>query len=88
MIAGTQAMSTFNSPSILADKVVEMADAILRGVNPPINDTSTYDNYVTGIIPSYICEPVIVTADNYKEFLIDTGYYDRDTLSAVILENR
>ena len=74
MIAGTQAMSVFKDTRTLASKVVEMVDAIMKGSNPPINDTSTYDNG-TGIIPSYLCEPVFGSKENYKSLLIDSGYY-------------
>lgn len=35
---------------------------------------TTYDNG-TGVIPSYLCEPVFADASNYKELLIDSGYY-------------
>lgn len=37
-------------------------------------DISTYDNG-TGVIPSFLLEPEVITKDNYKEKLIDTGYY-------------
>ena len=74
MIAGTQAMSIFKDTRTLAAKVVEMVDAIVKGSEPPINDTKTYDNG-TGIIPSYLCEPVYGSKENYKELLIDSGYY-------------
>ena len=74
MLEGTQAMSIFKDTRTLASKVVEMVDAIMKGSNPPVNDTKTYDNG-TGIIPSYLCEPVYGSIDNYKELLIDSGYY-------------
>ena len=74
MIDGKQSMSVFKDTRTLAGKVVEMVDAIMKGEEPPINDTETYDNG-TGIIPSYLCEPVAGTVDNYKELLIDSGYY-------------
>ena len=74
MIDGKQSMSVFKDTRTLAAKVVEMVDAIMKGEEPPINDTETYDNG-TGIIPSYLCEPVAGTVDNYKELLIDSGYY-------------
>ncbi len=74
MIAGTQAMSIFKDTRTLAGKVVEMVDAIVKGSEPPINDTKTYDNG-TGIIPSFLCEPVYGSKENYKELLIDSGYY-------------
>ncbi len=74
MIAGTQAMSVFKDTRTLASQVVKMVDAIAKGSTPPINDRQTYDNG-TGIIPSYLCEPVYGDKDNYKKLLIDSGYY-------------
>jgi putative multiple sugar transport system substrate-binding protein len=74
MLAGTQAMSIFKDTRTLASKVVEMVDAIMKGSNPPVNDTKTYNNG-TGVIPSFLCEPVFGTKDNYKTLLIDSGYY-------------
>jgi putative multiple sugar transport system substrate-binding protein len=74
MIAGTQAMSVFKDTRTLAAKVVEMVDAIMKGSEPPINDTKTYDNG-TGVIPSFLCEPVFGDVSNYKSLLIDSGYY-------------
>lgn len=79
MIDGTQAMSVFKDTRTLASKVVEMVDALMKGSEPPINDRETYDNG-TGVIPSYLCEPVFGTVDNYKELLIDTGYYTEEQL--------
>ncbi len=74
MIAGTQAMSVFKDTRTLASQVVKMVDAIAKGTQPPINDKKTYDNG-TGIIPSFLCEPVFGDKDNYKKLLIDSGYY-------------
>ena len=74
MLKGTQAMSIFKDTRTLASKVVEMVDAICQGKKAPVNDTKTYDNG-TGIIPSYLCEPVYGSKDNYKALLIDSGYY-------------
>ena len=47
--------------------------------NPPINDKKTYNNG-TGVIPSYLCDPVFGDINNYKALLIDTGYYTADQL--------
>ena len=74
LIAGKQGMSVFKDTRTLAAKVSEMVDALMKGTEPPINDTETYDNG-TGIIPSFLCEPVACTSENYKELLIDSGYY-------------
>ena len=79
IVAGKQAMSVFKDTRALASQVVDMVDAIISGEEVPVNDTETYDNG-TGIIPSYLCEPVAVTKDNYKEMLIDSGYYTEDQI--------
>jgi len=80
MIAGTQSMSVFKDTRTLAAQVVKMVDAIMKGTQPEINDTETYDNG-TGVIPSYLCDPVVGTANNYKELLIDSGYYTEAELA-------
>ena len=80
MIAGKQSMSIFKDTRTLASKTVEMVDAIMKGSTAPVNDTKTYDNG-TGIIPSFLCEPVFADINNYKELLIDSGYYTADQLN-------
>ncbi len=79
ILAGKQSMSIFKDTRTLASKVVEMVDAIMTGGEVPVNDTETYDNG-TGVIPSFLCEPVFADASNYKEILIDSGYYTEDQL--------
>ena len=74
MINGKQAMSVFKDTRTLADQVVEMVKAIMEGKTAPTNDTSTYDNGKK-VVPSYLCTPVFADAGNYKELLIDSGYY-------------
>lgn len=79
MVAGTQSMSVFKDTRTLASKVVEMVDALMKGTEPPINDTTTYDNG-TGIIPSFLCEPVACTPDMIDALLIESGYYTADQI--------
>ena len=79
MIAGKQSMSVFKDTRTLASQVVKMVGQILNGETVDVNDTETYDNG-TGVIPSYLCEPVFADKDNYKELLIDSGYYTEDQL--------
>jgi putative multiple sugar transport system substrate-binding protein len=79
ILAGTQSMSIFKDTRTLADKVVEMVTSIVEGTEVAVNDTKTYDNG-KGIIPTYLCEPVFADASNYKELLIDSGYYTEDQL--------
>ena len=74
MIEGKQSMSVFKDTRTLAKQVVDMVDAILQGKEVPVNDTETYNNGVKNV-PSYLCEPVFADKNNYKELLIDSGYY-------------
>ncbi len=79
LVEGKQSMSVFKDTRTLASKVVEMVDALMQGKEPPVNDKETYDNG-TGVIPSFLCEPVACTVENYKELLIDSGYYTFDQI--------
>ncbi|MDP4183499.1 MAG: sugar ABC transporter substrate-binding protein [Bacillota bacterium] len=74
MVQGLQSMSVFKDTRALADKVVSMVDAIVKGTKPEINDPNTYNNG-KGVVPSYLCAPVAATIDNYKQILIDSKYY-------------
>lgn len=71
---GFQNMSIFKDTRLLANKVVAMVDAIVKGTEPEVNNTTDYDNG-TGKIPSYLCTIETITKENYQEKLIDSGYY-------------
>lgn len=73
MLAGEQYSTIFKDTRELAAVAAGMAIAILNGEEPEVNDTTTYDNGVK-VVPSYLLTPYIVTVDNYKELLIDSGY--------------
>lgn len=79
IVAGKQAMSIFKDTRTLAAQTVKMVDALMSGEEAEVNDTSTYDNG-TGVIPTFLCEPKYVDINNYKELLIDSGYYTEDQL--------
>ena len=79
MIAGKQAMSVFKDTRTLASQFVNIVGQILNGEEVDVNDTETYDNG-NAVIPSYLCDPVFADVNNYKELLIDSGYYTEDQL--------
>ena len=81
LIAGKQSMSIYKDTRDLAKKCVEMVDALMSGSECEVNDTKTYDNGVM-IVPSYLCDVKFADKDNYKELLIDSGYYTEDQLSS------
>ncbi|MCR8657984.1 sugar ABC transporter substrate-binding protein [Paenibacillus sp. T3-5-0-4] len=74
IIAGEQTSTIFKDTRELAKVAVSMAEAVLEGKEATINDTTTYDNGVK-VVPSFLLEPVSVDIMNYKEILIDSGYY-------------
>src|SRR5690606_40092713 len=79
ILVGGQYSTIFKDTRLLAEVIVKMADALLKGGTPEVNNTTDYDNGVK-VVPSYLLEPVIVDKTNYREALIDTGYYNESQL--------
>ncbi|WP_188906289.1 multiple monosaccharide ABC transporter substrate-binding protein [Aureimonas endophytica] len=79
IIAGEQTSTIFKDTRDLAKVTVDMVDAMASGKEPQVNDTKTYNNGVK-VVPSYLLKPVLVTKDNYKQVLVDSGYYTADQL--------
>lgn len=86
LLDGKQSMTVYKAVANEAVVTVVLAEEILAGNNPDAAltdkldceatyDTSSYDNG-SGVIPSYLLVPDVVTIDNYKEKLVDTGYYN------------
>lgn len=82
IIRGTQSMSIIEDSRKLADRAVEMTESILRGEEPEINTPDSYDNGVK-IVPAYVCGFTIVTRENYKELLVDSGYYTEEEIAGL-----
>ena len=78
MLAGTQSMSVFKDTRTLAAQVVKMVSQFFNGETVDVNDTTTYDNG-TGVIPSFLCEPVSYTVNDMQK-LVDSGYYSADEI--------
>lgn len=90
ILDGKQSMTVYKAVANEAIVTLELAKEILAGNDPAddftskdafkeieggiIYDTESYDNG-TGTIPSFLLKPETVTKDNYKELLVDTGYY-------------
>ena len=78
MIAGLQAMSVFKDMRLLAEQTVTMVLDILAGKTPETN--AVYANRVFDV-PSFNCTPVFADANNYKELLLDSGFYTEADLA-------
>jgi putative multiple sugar transport system substrate-binding protein len=85
IVDGKQSMTVYKAVANEAVVTLALAQAILKGETPDESltsqfdcecayDTSSYDNG-TGIIPSYLLTPTVVTVDNIQKELVDTGYY-------------
>jgi putative multiple sugar transport system substrate-binding protein len=77
--SGDQYSTIYKDTRDLAKVTVGMVDAVLSGGKPEINDTKSYDNGKK-VVPTYLLNPVLVTKDNYKQILVDGGYYTEDQL--------
>ena len=84
IVDGIQTMTVYKNVANEAVATLELAKAILAGETPAAElaenlgiecayDTSSYDNG-TGIIPSYLLVPTVITKDNLQD-LVDTGLY-------------
>lgn len=84
MINGLQSMSVFKDTRTLAAGTVELVIDILTGAEPNIN--ASYNNRVIDV-PTNESTPVFGDADNYKELVIDSGYYyEGDGVSDALFE--
>lgn len=76
---GIQSMTVFKNTSTLASDSVEMAKAILNG--DTVSTDTTYDNGSIEV-PAKQTAVTVVTADNYKSVLVDSGYYTQEEIEA------
>ncbi|GAA2310342.1 sugar ABC transporter substrate-binding protein [Nonomuraea roseoviolacea subsp. roseoviolacea] len=74
IIAGEQYSTIFKDTRELAKITVTMADTVLKGGKPAVNNTKDYDNG-NKVVPAQLLEPMIVDKSNYQKALVDTGYY-------------
>jgi len=79
IIRHEQSMTVFKDTRELAKVTVQMVDTLLSGGTPEVNDTKTYNNGVK-VVPAYLLTPVLVDASNWKQVLVDSGYYRMDQL--------
>ena len=88
LIDGKQSMTVYNPLKDEASVTVELVRQIIKGNSPGKEickkfafdtkyDKDSYDNGVI-TVPSYLLSPLLVTRDNYKSVLIDSGYYKED----------
>ncbi|MFB4316069.1 multiple monosaccharide ABC transporter substrate-binding protein [Actinomadura sp. 21ATH] len=79
IMAGEQYSTIFKDTRQLAAETVKMADTVLKGGKPQVNNTKDYNNGVK-VVPSQLLQPVIVEKSAVKSALLDSGYYTQAQL--------
>ena len=79
IIGNEQYATIYKDTRELGAVTVKMADTVLKGGKPEVNNTTDYNNG-NKVVPSYLLQPVVVYKDNYQKVLVDTGYYTADQL--------
>ena len=79
ILAGKQTMTVWKDTRTLGDQVAKMVDSISKGGTVETNDTKTYNNGVK-VVPSYLLPPVVVTKDDVKSKLVDSGFFKASDL--------
>lgn len=77
IIDGWQSQTVFKDTRTLAKVAVDMADALIKGNEPEVNDTETYNNGVK-TVPSYLLIPISVDVNNWEDELVGSGYWSKD----------
>jgi putative multiple sugar transport system substrate-binding protein len=79
IIAGKQSMTVWKDTRLLAERVATMIQQIVNGEEVEVNDNETYDNGVK-VVPTFLIDPTVVTADNIEDTLIASGFYTAEDL--------
>ncbi|MCQ2978593.1 MAG: sugar-binding protein [Clostridia bacterium] len=79
IIEGKQSMTVMKNTNKLATEACNMAMKILKGEEVEINATSNNGKL---FVPTLQIPVDVVTADNYMEKLVDTGYYTLNQINA------
>ncbi len=96
ILDGKQSMTVYKAAAEETEVTIKLVKAVLDGKKAGASltkkldcecayDTESYDNG-RGKIDSYLLTPEVITKDNYKEKLVDTGYY-KESGDGYLVEN-
>ncbi|MDR0976189.1 MAG: sugar-binding protein [Prevotellaceae bacterium] len=74
IIAGTQSMTVFKDTRLSAEATVEVVRAIRDNAESSLTFGTPYNNGKKEV-KTLSCETTVVNKDNYRQILIDSGYY-------------
>jgi len=76
IINGEQTQTVWKDFRVQAMACAKMVDAIIKGTEVPVNDTTTYNNGVK-VVPTYSNAVTSIDISNYKD-LFEAGFYKKD----------
>ncbi|MFE7766582.1 multiple monosaccharide ABC transporter substrate-binding protein [Streptomyces sp. NPDC057438] len=79
IIAGEQSQTVFKDLRQLAGRAANMADDILNGETPELNNRRAYKNGVKAV-PAYLLQPISVDKSNYEYVLAASDLYTEEEL--------
>jgi putative multiple sugar transport system substrate-binding protein len=79
IIAGEQSQTVYKDLRQLAERAAFMADDILNGKTPELNNRRAYKNGVKAV-PAYLLQPISVDKSNYEYILLGSDYYTAEDL--------
>lgn len=72
IVDGKQSMTVWKNTSALGEAVANMVSEIATCSDVTVNNTEDYNNDVK-VVPSLLLDPEVITAENVKETLIESG---------------
>lgn len=72
-------MTIFKDTRNLAKATADIIDMVANGETPVPNDTETFDTGVK-VLPAFLYGMELVTKDNWRKVLLDSGYYTEEQL--------
>ena len=76
ILVGEQAMTIYKSIKIEAETAAELAVTLADGEDAPTTTETGVEQSDFQGVPSYIFDPVVVTADNVNDTVIADGFYE------------
>lgn len=78
---GVQSSTIFKDTRLLAAQTVKTVEALGKGQEPEINNTTDYDNG-TKVVPSYLLEVQTIFKEDIEPIIITSGYLTAEEIAA------
>lgn len=82
---GVQQSTIFKDTRTLAQQAVKAVEALGKGQEPEVNDTTTYDNGVK-VVPSFLLDVQTIYKEDIEPIIIGSDYYTAEEVAAGLAE--